>query len=72
MINDIPILEGEEMWSQEVIDRSQEGFYRVSYYTTGQFVAYKTFKTFKEATYFSVYKVNTGDIIEIKKVDNAS
>ena len=72
MTNDIPILEGEEMWAQEAIDRSQEGFYRVSYYTTGQYVAFKTFKTFKEATDFSVYKVNSGDVIEIKKVENAS
>ena len=71
-MTDIPILEGEEMWAQEAIDRSNTGMYKVSYYMTGQTVAYKWFKTFSEATEFSVYHVNSGDVIEIKRYENES
>ena len=39
--------------------------YKVSYYTTGTNVSFKWFKTFKEASEFSL-KVKTGDVIEIK------
>ncbi len=70
MTNDIPILEGEEMWAQEAIDRSN-GVYKVSYYMTGQTVAFKWFNTFSEATRFAM-KVRTGDVIEIKWYKNES
>lgn len=70
-MNDIPILEGEEMWAQEAIDRSNTGMYKVSYYMTGQTVAFKWFKTFHEASEFSI-KINTGDVIEIKRYENES
>lgn len=70
-MSDIPILEGEEMWAQEAIDRANTGKYKVSYYMTGQTVAFKWFKTFAEASQFSM-KVNTGDVIEIKRYEDAS
>ncbi len=71
MTNDIPILEGEEMWAQEEIDRPK-GKYKVSYYTTaGNDVAFKWFKTFSEASEFSL-KVRTGDVIEVKWYPNES
>lgn len=67
-INDIPILEGEEMWAQEAIDTTyrKKGRYKVSYYVTGgQRSTTKWFDTFPEASEFSL-KVKTGDVIEIK------
>lgn len=64
-MSDIPILEGEEMWAQEAIDR-RRGKYKVSYYMgSGMKVAFKWFDTFNEASQFSL-KVPTGDVIEIK------
>lgn len=71
-MKDIPILEGEEMWAQEAIDRAKTGRYKVTYYMTGQTVAFKWFDTFSEATEFSVYHVNSGDVIEIKRYENES
>lgn len=68
-MSDIPILENEETWAQRVIDERQKGMYKVSYYMTGQTVAYKWFKTFNEASAFSL-KINSGDVIEIKWYEN--
>ena len=72
-INNIPILEGEEMWAQESIDNYRErGKYKVSYYMgSGNTVACKWFNTFSEASAFSL-KVKTGDVIEIKWYSNES
>ena len=71
MTNDIPILEGEEMWAQESIDRST-GKYKVSYYVgSGNMVGFKWFDSFTEASQFSL-KVKTGDVIEIKWYPNES
>lgn len=68
-MNDIPILEGEEMWAQEAIDR-QRGKYKVVYYMgSGNTVTSKWFDTFTEASQFSL-KVRTGDVIEIKWYKN--
>lgn len=67
MEKDIPILEGEEMWAQEAIDKSM---YKVSYYMNGGTVVFKWFKTFKEATDFCVYKVPSGDVLEVKRYNN--
>ena len=39
--------------------------YKVSYYASGNMVAFKWFKTFAEASDFS-RKIKTGDVIEIK------
>jgi hypothetical protein len=70
-VNDIPILEGEEMWAQEAIDRPK-GKYKVSYYMGGGMrAAFKWFNTFHEASDFSM-KVRTGDVIEIKWYPNES
>jgi hypothetical protein len=69
---DIPILEGEETWTQRIIDERQKGKYKVSYYNTGQSVAFKWFDSFKEATDFCVYTVKTGDVIEVKWYPNES
>jgi len=72
--NNIPILEGEEMWAQEAIDTSyrQDGKYKVTYYMgSGNTVASKWFDTFSEASQFSL-KVKTGDVIEIKWYKNES
>lgn len=67
----IPILEGEEMWAQEVIDKPK-GKYKVSYYIGGGMtVGFKWFDTFSEASDFSM-KVRTGDVIEIKWYKNES
>lgn len=45
----------------------KDGMYKVSYYMgSGNMVAFKWFKTFSEATEFSL-KVPTGDVIEVKK-----
>jgi len=67
----IPILEGEEMWAQEAIDRPK-GKYKVSYYVGGGMTAaFKWFDTFHEASEFSM-KVRTGDVIEIKWYKNES
>lgn len=66
----IDILEGEETWAQRVIDERIKGKYKVSYYNTGQTVAYKWFDTFAEATNFCVYHVKTGDVIEVKWYKN--
>lgn len=64
-MTNVPILEGEEMWAQEAIDK--QGMYKVSYYMGGgNTVAFKWFKTFAEASEFSL-KVPTGDVIEVKK-----
>jgi hypothetical protein len=64
-MSNIPILEGEEMWAQEAIDRSK-GKYKVSYYMgSGMKVAFKWCDSFGEASQFSL-KVPTGDVIEIK------
>lgn len=71
-MSDIPILENEEMWSQRVIDERKSGKYKVTYYMTGQTVVSKWFKNFNEATEFSVYHVNSGDVIEIKWYPNES
>ena len=71
MTNNIPILEGEEMWAQEAIDRPK-GKYKVSYYMgSGMRVAFKWFDTFNEASEFSL-KVKTGDVIEVKWYPNES
>ena len=71
MTDDIPILEGEEMWAQEAIDRSK-GKYKVSYYVGGgNMVGLKWFDTFNEASQFSL-KVPTGNVIEIKWYPNES
>jgi len=65
-MTNIPILEGEEMWAQRVIDERTKGKYKVSYYMgSGMKVAFKWFDTFNEASQFSL-KVPTGDVIEIK------
>jgi hypothetical protein len=42
-----------------------KSMYKVSYYI-GSSVAFKWFKTLKEATDFCVYKVPTGNVIEVK------
>lgn len=47
-------------------DEHKKGKYKVTYYMVGNTVAFKWFNTFEEATQFSVYKVKTGDVIEIK------
>jgi len=48
-------------------DVRKDGMYKVSYYMGGgNMVAFKWFKTFSEATEFSL-KVPTGDVIEVKK-----
>jgi hypothetical protein len=52
-------------------DRSNTGKYKVSYYMTGQTVAFKWFKTFPEASAFSM-KINSGDVIEIKRYEDES
>lgn len=70
MEKDIPILEGEEMWAQEAIDKADKSMYKVSYYLSGQTVVFKWFKTFAEATDFCVYKVPTGDVLEVKRYDD--
>lgn len=71
-MTDIPILEGEEMWAQRVIDERTKGKYKVSYYMgSGMKVAFKWFDTFNEASQFSL-KVPTGDVIEIKWYPNES
>jgi hypothetical protein len=70
-MSNIPVLEGEEMWAQEAIDRAK-GKYKVSYYLGGGMkAAFKWFDTFHEATEFSM-KVPTGDVIEIKWYPNES
>ncbi len=51
-----------EEWKRE----RQNGMYKVSYYMVGNTVAFKWFKTFEEATQFTVYKVKSGDVIEVK------
>ena len=67
----IPILEGEEMWAQEAIDKPK-GKYKVSYYVGGGMtVGFRWFDNFKEATDFSL-KVKTGDVIEVKWYPNES
>lgn len=67
----IPILEGEEMWAQEAIDKPK-GKYKVSYYVGGGMtVGFKWFDTFSEASDFSL-KVKTGDVIEVKWYPNES
>ena len=67
----IPILEGEEMWAQEAIDKPK-GKYKVSYYVGGGMtVGFKWFDTFTEASDFSL-KVKTGDVIEVKWYPNES
>jgi hypothetical protein len=67
MTNDIPILEGEEMWAQEAIDR--KGWYKVCYYRTAleSSVDFKWFETFKEATDFAIKQ--TGAVLEIKRYE---
>ena len=62
-MNDIPILEGEEMWAQEAIDSF---YYKVSYYGYGTMVNSKTFQTFEEAIKFS-HTLKSDSILEIKK-----
>ena len=70
-MSDIPILEGEEMWAQEAIDRPK-GKYKVTYYlTAGNVVGFKWFDTFNDASAFSL-KVKTGDVIEVKWYPNES
>jgi hypothetical protein len=75
MTNDnIPLIEGEEMWAQEAIDTSyrKNGRYCVSYYFgTGNMVSYKWFDTFSEASQFSL-TIKSGDVIEIKWYSNES
>jgi hypothetical protein len=70
MTNDIPILEGEEMWASEAIDYS--GWYKVCYYRTAleSSVDFKWFKTLKEATDFAIKHPAT--VLEIKRYQNAS
>jgi hypothetical protein len=43
-----------------------KSMYKVSYYMNGDSVSFKWFKTLKEATDFCVYKVPTGNVIEVK------
>lgn len=43
--------------------------YRVSYYMTGNTVAFREFDTFKDATDFSI-KLPIDSVIEIKKYDD--
>jgi len=48
-------------------DFRKDGMYKVTYYLgSGNMVAFKWFKTFSEATNFSI-TVRSGDVIEIKK-----
>jgi hypothetical protein len=47
-------------------DETKKGKYKVCYYMVGNTVAFKWFNTFEEATQFCVYKVKTGDVIEVK------
>lgn len=69
-MSDIPILENEEMWAQRIIDERANGMYKVSYYVgSGMTAGFKWFKTFNEASQFSL-KVPTGDVIEIKWYPN--
>ena len=65
MTNDIPILEGEEMWAQEAIDHA--GWYKVCYYRNEleSSVDFKWFKTLKEAMDFSIE--HSGAVLEIKR-----
>lgn len=55
-----------------MIDRSNTGRYKVTYYMSGQTVVSKWFKTLTEAMQFSVYQVKTGDVIEIKRYEDES
>ena len=50
----------------EKIDKSM---YKVSYYMNGGNVVFKWFKTLHEATEFCIYRVPTGDVLEVKKYD---
>lgn len=51
----------------------RDGVYKVSYYiTASQNVAFRWFKTFKEASDFAVNNVKTGDVLEIKRYENES
>lgn len=68
-MEDIPILDGEEMWAQEAIDSRISGKYKVSYYLTAQSVGFKWFDSFNKATMFCL-KLKTGDVIEIKWYPN--
>jgi hypothetical protein len=43
--------------------------YKVRYYTTGEILVSKTFSSLAEATLFAVYKIKTGDVYAIDKVD---
>lgn len=47
-------------------DEHKKGKYKVTYYVVGNSVTFKWFNTFEEAIQFSVYKVKSGDVIEIK------
>ena len=54
------------------IETTRSGMYKVSYYMIGNTVAFKWFKTFEEATEFTVHKVKSGDVIEVKWYPNES
>ena len=43
--------------------------YKVRYYAAGNTLSRKYFATLHEATMFAVYKVKTGDVYSIDKVD---
>jgi hypothetical protein len=69
-MSDIPILEGEEMWAQEAIDRPKAKYKVVYYIGGGNYAGYKWFNSFNEASEFAA-KIKTGDVIEIKRYDES-
>jgi hypothetical protein len=62
------MIDTKEEWKTE----GRSGKYKVTYYNSGQMVVNKWFDTFSEASDFSVNRVKTGDIIEIKWYPNES
>lgn len=67
MTNNIPILESEEMWAQESIDKAVK--YKVTYYPMANesSLKFKWFDTIREATEFAIN--NSGDVLEIKRYE---
>lgn len=66
MINDIPILDGEEFSLQKAMDEERK--YKVYYYSHNM-VVNRLFNSLKEATEFSL-KLPSGSVFEVKRVED--